>query len=83
MASREAIEKCVREYIATEIGYTGEIAPDEALVEGGIIDSFALIAFALFLQETYSFSVNPGDLTAESFSTLSSVVDFVEQRTQG
>lgn len=51
-----------------------EIATEESLVDLGVIDSFAFVEIATFLEKHYSISISDSELNADNFGTISSIV---------
>jgi acyl carrier protein len=72
----------LRTYIAGQIlKQPGrEIAADEALISGGLIDSFSLVDLALFVEQTWGVRIDDTELNAESFDTLNELAGIVEAR---
>ena len=56
------------------------IAADEALISGGLVDSFSLVDLALFIEDTYSVRIDDTELNADSFDTLEQLVAVIESR---
>lgn len=53
---------------------------DEALITGGLIDSFSLVELALFIEKSTGVHLDDFELTAENMDTLGSIVSFVEAK---
>jgi acyl carrier protein len=72
----------LRTYIAGQIlKQPGrEIAADEALISGGLIDSFSLVDLAMFVEQTWGVRIDDTELNAESFDTLNELAGIVEAR---
>ena len=72
----------LRTYIAGQIlKQPGrEIAADEALISGGLIDSFSLVDLAMFVEQTWGVRIDDTELNAESFDTLNELAGMVEAR---
>ena len=69
-------------FITTEILKQPDrkITPDEALISGGLIDSFSLVDLALFVEETLGVRIDDTELNAETFDTLSQLAAMIESR---
>lgn len=69
-------------YIATELikNPGREITPDEALISGGMIDSFSLIDLALFIEENFGVRIDDTELNAETFDTLNQLTVLIQSR---
>lgn len=67
---------------------TGEILkrPDktlsatEALISGGLIDSFSLVDLSLFVEQTWGVRLDDTELNAETFDTLEQLARLIEAR---
>ena len=57
-----------------------KIAPDEALISGGLIDSFSLVDLALFIEENLGARIDDTELNADTFDTLSQLSDLIKSR---
>ena len=71
-----AVRATLRAYITRELirdaGY--ELADDEGVVTGGLMDSFALADFAVFVESEYGVYIPDPDLTVEKMDTLNLMV---------
>ena len=79
--SDEMIAK-LAEFITKEIMKQPDrqIAPDEALISGGLIDSFSLVDLALFVEESFGVRIDDTELNAETFDSLKQLADLVASR---
>lgn len=78
---QEIISK-LETYIASELlkNPDREIAPDEPLISGGIVDSFSLVDLALFVEENFGVRIDDTELNAETFDTLNELADLIGSR---
>jgi acyl carrier protein len=58
------------------------LAPDEDLLEQGIIDSLGIMKLILFMEETYGIAIADEEIVPENFQTINMMVRFVEQKIQ-
>lgn len=74
--------KKLNEYITTEIMQQPdrEIGADEALISGGLIDSFSLVDLAMFVEETFNVRIDDTELNAETFDTLNQLAALIKSR---
>lgn len=72
----------LNEYITTEIMQQPgrEIGADEALISGGLIDSFSLVDLAMFVEETFNVRIDDTELNAETFDTLNQLAALIKSR---
>jgi acyl carrier protein len=70
------------QYIASQILKQPRrtIAPDEALISGGLIDSFNLVDLALYIEDTFGVHIDDTELNAGTFDNLIQLVTLIEQR---
>lgn len=54
-----------------------ELQDDEPLITGGLVDSFDLALFGVFVEERFNLYIPDPDLTVENLDTLSQMVDRV------
>ena len=78
----QAIIDALSEYLSNEIlnRPDREIAADEALLSGGLIDSFSLVDVALFVEERWGVRIEDTDLNKDSFDTLNALAALIEER---
>jgi acyl carrier protein len=78
-------EKMVREtlraYITRELIRDPDypLADDEGIITGGLMDSFALADFAVFVEREFGVYIPDPDLTVEKMDTLNQMVARVLQ----
>lgn len=56
------------------------LSTDEALISGGLIDSFHLVDLALFIEDTFGVQIDDTELTIETFDTLGELANVVKGR---
>lgn len=57
-----------------------KIAPEEALISSGLIDSFSLMDLALFVEDTFGVPIEDTELNANTFDNLTQLVALIESR---
>jgi len=69
-------------YIAREIlkDPKRSIAPDEALLSSGLVDSFSLVDLALFVEDTFGVRIEDTELNVSTFDTLNQLAALVQSR---
>ena len=72
----------ISEFISKEIMKQPDrkIDPDEALISGGLIDSFSLVDLALFVEESYGVRIDDTELNADTFDSLNQLADLIKNR---
>jgi acyl carrier protein len=71
-----AIREHLRAYIARELvrDASYEIANDEGIITGGLMDSFSLAELAVYIEQTYDVYIPDIDLTVAKMDTLDQIV---------
>lgn len=74
---RNEVTGKLREFIVKDLlrnpGY--ELADDEALITGGMMDSFSLAQVGVFAEKAFNIYIPDTDLTVANMDTLSQMVD--------
>lgn len=74
----ETIETEITEFIANGAKQRIEsIAPEDRLLEDGIIDSLSLLDLVAFIERTYGFVVDEFDIDLETFGSVRSIAKYV------
>ena len=78
----EEMHKQISEFIATKILREPKrvIKPDEALISGGVIDSFSLVDLALFVEDTFGVRIADSELNANTFDSIKQLADLILSR---
>ena len=79
--SAEIVEK-LSDYIKTEIMKQPDrqITEDEALISGGLIDSFSLVDLALFVEDNFNVLIDDTELNADTFDSLQQLAELIKSR---
>jgi acyl carrier protein len=82
MIMDKAIYNQLSEFIAAQILKQPNrvIASDEALISGGLIDSFNLVDLALFVEDSYGVHIADTELNADTFDSLEQLTALIEAR---
>ena len=56
------------------------IRPNEALISGGLIDSFSLVDLALFVEDTFGVRIADSELNASTFDSIDQLVNLIVSR---
>jgi acyl carrier protein len=74
---RNEVTAKLREFIVKDLlrnpGY--ELADDEALITGGMMDSFSLAQVGVFAEKAFNVYIPDTDLTVSNMDTLAQMVD--------
>ena len=72
----------ISEFIASKILKQPKrvIKPDEALISGGVIDSFSLVDLALFVEDTFGVRIADSELNANTFDSIEQLARLIISR---
>lgn len=73
----------IKEFIIENFlfGEKQEITLDTNLLEKGIIDSTGVVELVSFLEDTYNIIVEDEEIISDNFSTLKSISNFLQNKT--
>lgn len=71
----------LRNFITSELMKDPEypLKNDEALISGGLIDSFSLVELQIFIEQEFGVRVDDTELTAEAIDTINDLVGVIEK----
>jgi acyl carrier protein len=72
----------LRAYICTHMIRDAKypLQDNEALITGGLVDSFSLVELALFIEETFGVHFDDPELTAANMDTLDQIVANIQAK---
>jgi len=73
----------IRKFIVEEIMYQkneSALHYDASLLEGGIIDSTAILQLITYLQDEFKVSISNAEIVPENFDSVNSIAEFIENR---
>ncbi len=76
----------IKQFILGNFLFTDDesaLADDTSLIQDGIIDSTGILELIMFLEETWSITVPPEDMTPAHFDSLVSIDQYLESRLAG
>lgn len=76
----DALRKFITEEIMNDPDY--DLQNDEALISGGLIDSFSLVELQLFIEREVGILIDDTDLTAEAIDTVNDLADLIAEYQQ-
>ena len=80
------LDNRIRHFIESELMTDQEqegLKETDSLVEKGVIDSLGIMNLVAFIEEELGIHVPPEDVTLESFSTIATIVTYLEGRKSG
>jgi acyl carrier protein len=83
-ASRMIRER-LRNLLAREeaFHFTPDLPDDASLIDAGVLDSFALIALVIQIEEEFRFKVAPEEATADRFQSVTTIAAYIETKLHG
>lgn len=57
-----------------------KIAPDEALISGGLLDSFHLVDLAIYVEERFGVKIEDAELNRQTFDNLEQLGKLIYNR---
>ena len=78
MDTREELRKYVTAELMRDASY--QLGDDEALISGGLIDSFSLVELQLFIEQKFGVFIDDTELTTDNIDCLNDIVALVEKR---
>jgi acyl carrier protein len=76
------IRDAIRQFIVTQLirNPKYKLTDTEALITGGLIDSFSLTEVGLFLEQQFKIRVPDSDLTVDMMDSVEQIATYVEAR---
>jgi len=70
--NEQTIREKIRVFIVTELirDDSYNLKNDEGIITGGLMDSFALAEFGVFIEDEYDIYIPDSDLTVDNLDTL-------------
>lgn len=78
MDTREELRKYITAELMRDANY--QLRDDEALISGGLIDSFSLVELQLFIEQKFGVFIDDTELTTDAIDCLNDIVALVEKR---
>jgi acyl carrier protein len=57
-----------------------QLRDDEALISGGLIDSFSLVELQLFIEQQFGVFIDDTELTADAIDNMNDIIALIEAR---
>jgi acyl carrier protein len=79
---KESIIAQLREYLMSEIFDQAELqlGENDPIISNGLIDSFSLVDFALFIEDAFQVKIDDTDINANTFDTLNELAELIRLR---
>jgi acyl carrier protein len=78
MDVRETLRMFITVNLMSDSRY--KLGDDEALISGGLIDSFSLVELQLFIERQFGVRIDDTELTVEKINCLNDIVTLVQTR---
>jgi acyl carrier protein len=76
----KTVLEILKDYIKDELGFLGEIDPEEDLLDAKILDSFSIVQIAMFIQDHFGFELEAEEVVRSNLGSLSSMVELINKR---
>ena len=79
------IQAKLKKYLLTELAADlgkESLTADEDLLEQGVIDSMGIMNLIAFMEESFGIVVEDQEIVPENFQTITSMEQFIAQKTQ-
>jgi len=78
----DSIKNKMEDYILSQFLHDPDypLGDDEALITGGLIDSFSLAQISVFIENEFNVYIPDTDLTVENMDTLAQICAAIERR---
>ncbi len=73
---RDELRLFITAHIMKDPSY--DLQDDEALISGGLIDSFSLVELQLFIEDQFGIRIDDTDMTAETANSINQVITLIE-----
>ena len=82
MIEESLIKGDIRDFITTNLIHNPDypLGDDEPLLTGDLIDTYALVELAEFIEEAFGVPIDEAELTTENIDTLNDIVDLIQSR---
>lgn len=80
--SNDDLQKKLHDFITTELRPGAKVGADDSLLEGGILDSMAIMRLNEFIEDKLGVALDDADFEPEHYETITTIVALVE-RTKG
>ena len=58
----------------------GTITVNDNLIEDGVIDSLAILMLIKYIEEQFSITIEPDDVTLDNFESVATITRLIEKR---
>ena len=83
MTETAPIEATLRQHLAREILFTGQIYPhsdDASFLENGIVDSMGVMQLVMFVEERFSVSVDDAHIVPDNFDSVARLAAYIRRK---
>ncbi|MEM7201451.1 MAG: phosphopantetheine-binding protein [Planctomycetota bacterium] len=80
MELQQEVADLVGRVIRDSTGRDVEVAPDDRLIESGLLDSLSMVNLVMALQEQYEVSLDINDMNEVSFASAAAIAALVAER---
>ena len=72
------VQKILAKYLLenSSVAVSGEISPDENLLEGGILDSLGIAELTEFIEKEFGIEIDEDEISAKNYRSLQTLTQF-------
>ncbi|MFZ0544606.1 MAG: acyl carrier protein [Candidatus Promineifilaceae bacterium] len=76
------IEQQLKDFISQEFlgDKPGTVSASDNLIEDGIIDSLAILMLIKYIEDQFSVTIEPEDVTLDNFESVGTISRLIEKR---
>ena len=76
------IEKSLKAYLVenSSVSISGDIDPEENLLDGGILDSLGIAEITEFMEKTFGIEIDEDEISANNYKSLSALTSFCRSK---
>jgi acyl carrier protein len=79
----EMIRERIRQFLVQQFPATKNVGSEDLLLKNGLIDSLGILEVVTFFENEFGIVLSDEELLPENFGSLSSLSNFVWQKTNG
>jgi acyl carrier protein len=75
--------EAIRRYIVDNIAWNGDpnqLSANTHLLDGGVLDSVAIVGMVSFLEDAYDVEISEDDISLVNFETMTSIARMIDQK---
>jgi len=79
----QTIADKIKKFLLQQFPATKNVGNDDSLLNNGLIDSLGILEVVAFMEKEFGITVSDEDLLPENFGSVGSLINFIQQKTNG